>query len=98
MQPHRMTYRTLVAFLVTAAATADASSVSFAEPTPGYQVTHSVSLGAPDRWDYVVFDPSSKRVYVAHGDEVTVVDGQKGGIVGHVSGVPAARVQAPPDA
>jgi YVTN family beta-propeller protein len=83
-----MTYRTLVAFLVTAAVTADASSVCFAEPTPGYQVTHSVSLGAPDRWDYVVFDPSSKRVYVAHGDEVTVVDGQKGGIVGHVSGVP----------
>lgn len=85
-----MTYRTLVALLMTAAAeiAADTSSVSFAEPSPGYQVTHSVSLGAPDRWDYVVFDPSSKRVYVAHGDEVTVVDGRKGDIVGHVNGLP----------
>ena len=55
---------------------------------PEYQVTHTVALGAPDRWDYVVFDPSSKRVFVAHGDEVTVVDGRKGDIVGHIKGFP----------
>jgi len=67
---------------------ADASSVSLADPMPGYRVTRSVALGAPDRWDYVVFDPSSNRVYVAHGDEITVVDGRKGDIVGHVDGLP----------
>jgi DNA-binding beta-propeller fold protein YncE len=53
---------------------------------PNYQVTKSVALGAPDRWDYVVFDPPSHRVYVAHGDRVTVVDGVDGSIIGQVEG------------
>jgi DNA-binding beta-propeller fold protein YncE len=59
-----------------------------AQSPPQYRVTHTVHLGAPDRWDYVVFDPSFKRVYVAHGGEVTVVDGEKGNIVGKVTGFP----------
>jgi YVTN family beta-propeller protein len=46
-----------------------------------------VPLGAPDRWDYVVYDAPSHRVYVAHGDRVTVVDGQDGRIVGQVEGL-----------
>jgi DNA-binding beta-propeller fold protein YncE len=57
-----------------------------AQSPPSYQVTKSVALGAPDRWDYVVFDPPSHRVYVAHGDRVTVVDGQDGSIIGQVEG------------
>ena len=86
----RMTYRTLVALFMTAAVgmVADPASICNAAPAPAYQVTRTVSLGAPDRWDYVVFDPASKRVYVAHGDEVTVVDGRKGDVVGHITGLP----------
>src|SRR3974390_3047982 len=53
-----------------------------------YKVTKSVPLGAPDRWDYVVFDAPSHRVYVAHGDRVTVVDGHSGQVVGQVEGLP----------
>lgn len=64
-----------------------ASGISLAAPAPAYQVSRTVSLGAPDRWDYVVFDSSSKRVYVAHGSEVTVVDGRGGNIIGHVTGL-----------
>lgn len=82
-----MTYRTLVALLAMAA-TELVASICIAAPSPTYHVTRSVSLGVPDRWDYVVFDPVSKRVYVAHGDEVTVVDGRKGDIVGHIKGLP----------
>jgi YVTN family beta-propeller protein len=58
------------------------------ESAATYQVTKSVPLGGPDRWDYVVFDPPSHRVYVAHGDRVTVVDGLDGTIIGHVEGYP----------
>lgn len=85
-----MTYRTLVALFMSAAVgmVAYPASICSAAPSPAYQVTHTVSLGAPDRWDYVVFDPASKRVYVAHGDEVTVVDGRKGDVVGHITGLP----------
>ncbi|HEY6454999.1 MAG TPA: YncE family protein [Steroidobacteraceae bacterium] len=53
-----------------------------------YKLVKSVPLGAPDRWDYVVYDAPSHRVYVAHGDRVTVVDGQDGSIVGQVEGLP----------
>jgi DNA-binding beta-propeller fold protein YncE len=73
-------------FVAVAVAAASGSTPSLAASAPEYRVTHTVVLSAPDRWDYVVFDPSSKRVFVAHGNEVTVVDGQKGDIVGHITG------------
>lgn len=59
-----------------------------AQSAPNYQVVRTVALGAPDRWDYVVFDAGSHHVYVAHGDRVTVVDGLDGTIVGQVEGFP----------
>jgi len=55
---------------------------------PKYQISKVVLLGPPDRWDYVVFDPESHRVYVAHGDRVTVVDGLGGAIIGDIDGMP----------
>lgn len=67
--------------------TALLSAASQVEPS-GYHVSIVVPLGLPDRWDYVVFDPDSSRVYVAHGDRVTVVDGNKGTLVGTVEGMP----------
>ncbi len=64
------------------------TAMASAQSAPQYRVTRMVHLGAPDRWDYVVFDPSSKRVYVAHGDQVAVVDGEKGNIIGKITGFP----------
>jgi DNA-binding beta-propeller fold protein YncE len=65
------------------------SGPAIAQPAaPAYRLVKSVPLGAPDRWDYVVFDPSSHRVYVAHGDTVSVVDGRDGHLVGKVEGIP----------
>jgi len=59
-----------------------------AAPAPDYVLTKSVPLGAPDRWDYVVFSADTGRVYVAHGDRVTVVDARSGQVVGEVTGMP----------
>jgi DNA-binding beta-propeller fold protein YncE len=70
--------------------TSSAYSDSTAGPTApslNYQLVKSVVLGAPDRWDYVVYDAPSHRVYVAHGDRLTVVDGQDGTIIGQVEGL-----------
>ena len=53
-----------------------------------YRPAGSVALGAPDRWDYVVADASSGRVYVAHGDRLSVIDGRAGTMVGEVTGMP----------
>ena len=39
------------------------TAASQAEP-PGYYVSMVVPLGTPDRWDYVMLDPETHRVYV----------------------------------
>lgn len=54
---------------------------------PAYTLTKTVALGAPDRWDYVVFSADTDRVYVAHGDRVTVVDARSGAVLGEVPGI-----------
>src|SRR6202049_3942190 len=59
-----------------------------AQTTPAYHVVKTVALGAPDTWDYVVFDDPAHRVYVAHGDRLTVVDGRDGTVIGNVEGMP----------
>jgi YVTN family beta-propeller protein len=74
----------LIAICATVATAAAAVAPAVAAD---YRVTKTVSLGAPDRWDYVVFDSASGRVFVAHGDEVTVVDGTSGEITGHIKGL-----------
>ncbi len=64
-----------------------AASVSIAAPAPDYTLVKSVPLGAPDRWDYVVYDDGTQRIYVAHGDRLAVIDARSGEIVGQVQGV-----------
>lgn len=59
-----------------------------ASGTSAYKLTHSTPLGAPDRWDYVVFDRVGQRVYVAHGDRIDVVNAKTGALVGKVEGIP----------
>lgn len=61
---------------------------ALAQSPSAYTLTRSVALGAPDRWDYVSFEVRSGRVFVAHGDRLTVVDGQSGAILGEVTGFP----------
>ncbi len=70
-----------VATLATIAAAANAQ-------TPSYTITKTIALGAPDRWDYLTFDAPSGRLYISHGDRVTVVDGKSGAILGQVEGLP----------
>jgi YVTN family beta-propeller protein len=59
-----------------------------AAQTPPYHVAKTVALGAPDRWDYIVVDSPSHRVYVSHGDRLTVLDSQSGVLLGNVEGMP----------
>ncbi len=52
------------------------ASAAVAETPTLYKPAGTVTLGAPERWDYIVFDPNADRIYVAHGDRVSVVDGK----------------------
>lgn len=69
--------------LLNAGATANAADAGVS-----YHLTRTVHLGAPDRWDYVVYDAPSHRVYIAHGDRISVVDGRSGKVIGQVLGMP----------
>ncbi len=55
---------------------------------PEYSSVHTASVGAPERWDYLTLDPQSRRLYLAHGDRVDVLDGRSGAKVGSVPGIP----------
>ena len=58
---------------------------------PSYHLSQTVALGAPDKWDYLQFDQASHRLYIAHGTEVTVIDGPSGKIIGRVGGLTGAH-------
>jgi YVTN family beta-propeller protein len=84
-----MTTRLLLATAAALALCAASAPMAFAEgqAPAGYKVVKEVALGGPDRWDYVVYDAPSHRVYVAHGDKVSVVDAKDGKMIGEVTGV-----------
>jgi YVTN family beta-propeller protein len=70
------------------------------QAAPTYRLTKTVSLGAGTRWDFVVFEPTSKRVYVAHGDHVTVVDDATAKAIGQIGPFPGGThgIAIAPDA
>jgi YVTN family beta-propeller protein len=56
------------------------------QPPSLYTVTQTVSVGSPDRWDYLTLAPDSRRLYLAHGDRVDVLDATMGKVLGRVVG------------
>src|SRR5579871_1401822 len=70
--------------------TLSCAGVALAE-TPAYRITKTILLGAPDAWDYLYYEPTQHRIYVAHATEVTVVDGKSGDIIGRVRDVAGAN-------
>lgn len=63
-------------------------AVCAADAPPAYHLGKTIPLGDGERWDYVTFDATASRVYVAHGDHVTVVDPDKGSVVGTIGTFP----------
>src|SRR3984893_17604105 len=59
-------------------------------PEGGYHLIKSVPIGAApgdaEYFDYVTVDPSARRVYIAHGAEVKVLDADNFSVVGSITG------------
>src|ERR1051325_11309093 len=64
------------------------AAASAADGAPLYRIVKTIPLGAPERWDYASFDATRNRVYVAHGDRLTVVDAAKDIVIGQVGTFP----------
>src|ERR1700674_1316262 len=58
-------------------------------PEGGYHLLKKYDLGAPpggkEYWDYITFDPSTRRLYISHNTEVKVVDADSGAGAGSIS-------------
>src|SRR6185437_3541683 len=53
----------------------------------GYHLLKTISIPGDTFWDYLKFDSSTHRLFIAHGDHVVVVDVQSGQIVGNIGGM-----------
>ena len=76
--------RALIVMAAAAASTLVTRPLPAADAAALYRISKSIPLGAPERWDYLTFEPASHRIYVAHGDKIEVFDAQSEKIVGQI--------------
>ncbi len=84
----RMFVKQWSAVLIAVSAVSFLTRPATAKVTADYTVTKTVSIGSPDRWDYLHFDPVSQRLYVAHGNSLTVINGRDGTVIGKMTDMP----------
>lgn len=53
---------------------ASAALLAIAAEAPPYQLAAPISVPGDGGWDYARVDPAARRLYVAHGDEVAVIN------------------------
>jgi DNA-binding beta-propeller fold protein YncE len=75
-----------------------AATAAEAPPASLYSLTKTISLGSPERWDYLTYEPTSHRVYVTHNTSIDVLDGRTGEPIGKVTLPGANGVAAIPAA
>ena len=80
--------KTRFASLSVLCAVALSSGMARAQDAPRYRISRTVALGSPERWDYLSYDAPTHRVYVSHGDRITVVDTNAGAVIGTVASFP----------
>lgn len=85
------TVLTLVSLIAAPAAAALAGPA----PTPHYAVAGRISGPDGQGWDYARVDPSTRRLYVAHGDAATVMDLASGGAPTSVGAFSRAHAVVP---
>jgi YVTN family beta-propeller protein len=66
------------------------SGVAAATGEALYSLSKTIELGAPDRWDYLTFEPTSHRIYASHSTSIDVFDARTGAPIGKVA-VPGAN-------
>jgi YVTN family beta-propeller protein len=62
-----------------------------AAAVPNYKLVDTIAIGGEARWDYVFVDSAAHRLYVAHGNQVEVVDTRTDKQVGSITGLNGAH-------
>jgi len=58
---------------------------------PGYHVIRKLSLGGEGGWDYITVDAGARRLYIARGTHVMVVDPGTGRVAGDIPNTPGVH-------
>ena len=53
-----------------------------------------LAIGGSGNWDYLTLDPVARRLYIAHGQVVQVVDVDSGSVAGEITGFREAHAIA----
>jgi YVTN family beta-propeller protein len=62
-----------------------------AADAPGFKVTKKYPIPGDGGFDYIMFDGSSNRLYVSHGNKVDVLDADSGKVLGAVEDTPGVH-------
>ena len=62
-----------------------------AEASPGYHITHEVSLPGEEGWDLLAFEQGGHRLFVSHGTRVLVVDTDTFKVAGEIADTPGVH-------
>lgn len=57
----------------------------------GYRLLKKVTLGGEGGWDYLTLDPGSRRLFLARGTHVMVVDADSAAVVGDIADTPGVH-------
>jgi DNA-binding beta-propeller fold protein YncE len=60
------------------------NAVNAAPPGSGYHLIKKMPVGGDGGWDYLTVDSDARRIYIARGTHVMVVDEDKGTVVGDI--------------
>jgi len=61
------------------------------ETTADYRVLDEYQVGGPGRWDYLVVDAATRRLYVSHETHVVVLDADSGRRIGDIPNTPGVH-------
>jgi len=71
------------------------TSLSSAAPAaPQYRIAHEVSLPGDGGWDDLTFDDGGHRLFIAHGNQVQVLDADKLSLAGTIADTPGVHAIA----
>ncbi len=70
---------------------AAALATAAAAPPLHYALIKEIRLAGDSGWDYLSIDPTARRLYVAHGDHVDVLDIDHNTVVGSIAGTPGVH-------
>jgi DNA-binding beta-propeller fold protein YncE len=68
-----------------------AASAGVRAQAHGYRVTRRIPVGGDGFWDLLTVDPAGRRLYVAHGTRVQVVDIDADTLVGEIPNTPGVH-------